>query len=280
MPQKATLPGSRVLTGYTAPHILDQYAVAGAPLYERLRDLPTLFVEETQFEPAAPQFARVGRILSAHRTGSEVQIEFVFDQSVPPIPHSSVIDRASALGIEMHGRGFNELQTTHWAVKQADLYKEVLAMVVSAARMPTVFQLPVVQTVDKWQIAAMMPFSPAFNGVYEAIMGAAEDNGMACRRADDVWQHHAIIQDIVSLIDGSAVLVCDCTGKNANVFYEIGVAHALGKEVILITQHADDVPFDLRHLRYISYLNNREGCDRLRQDLAKRIEALTARAAG
>ena len=68
-----------------------------------------------------------------------------------------------------------------------------------------------------------------------------------------------IIQDVVSLIDKSRVVICDCTGRNANVFYEIGIAHTLGREVILITQNEADIPFDLRHLRYVKYLNNAEG---------------------
>ena len=65
------------------------------------------------------------------------------------------------------------------------------------------------------------------------------------------------------------MIICDLSGKNANVFYETGIAHTLGKEVILITQHDGDVPFDLRSLRYISYLNNGEG----RKDLASKIVA-------
>jgi hypothetical protein len=58
---------------------------------------------------------------------------------------------------------------------------------------------------------------------------------------------------VVSSICKSSVVVCDLTGKNANVFYEAGIAHSLGKDVILNTQSADDVPFDLRRLRYIPY---------------------------
>ncbi|MNG19951.1 hypothetical protein D3C84_1041660 [compost metagenome] len=99
---------------------------------------------------------------------------------------------------------------------------------------------------------------------------------MTARRADSIWEHHEIIQDIVALIDRSAVIVCDCTGRNANVFYEIGIAHALGKEVILITQSADDIPFDLAHLRNIRYLNNGEGIERLKADLNSRIITIRA----
>jgi hypothetical protein len=57
-----------------------------------------------------------------------------------------------------------------------------------------------------------------------------------------MWENPAIIQDIVSLIDRSRVVICDCTGRNPSVFYEIGIAHTLGREVILITQNPEDSP--------------------------------------
>lgn len=63
----------------------------------------------------------------------------------------------------------------------------------------------------------------------------------------------------MSLIDRSRVVVCDCTGRNPNVFYEAGIAHTLGREVILVTQADHDIPFDRRHFRYVRYLNNGEG---------------------
>ena len=71
-------------------------------------------------------------------------------------------------------------------------------------------------------------------------MGAAAAAvGKKCKRADDIWNHESIIQDVVSLICKSSVVICDLTGKNANVFYEAGIAHCLGKDVILITQSAE-----------------------------------------
>ena len=107
--------------------------------------------------------------------------------------------------------------------------------------------------------------------VYEAIQSAATEVGLVCRRADEIWETPAIIQDIVNLIDKSFVVVCDCTGRNANVFYEIGIAHTLGREVVLITQVDADVPFDLRHLRYVKYLDNDEGRRALKAALTERF---------
>jgi hypothetical protein len=58
------------------------------------------------------------------------------------------------------------------------------------------------------------------------------------------------------------------------VFYEIGIAHTLGREVILITQSVEDIPFDLRHLRYVHYLNNGEGLNQLSMRRRQRLETL------
>lgn len=52
------------------------------------------------------------------------------------------------------------------------------------------------------------------------------------------------------------MLLADLTGKNPNVFYELGLAHALSKPVVLITESVENVPFDLRSLRHIVYDKN------------------------
>ena len=49
------------------------------------------------------------------------------------------------------------------------------------------------------------------------------------------------------------VLVAELTSRNPNVFYELGVAHALKKPVVLVSAHETDVPFDLLHIRVIYY---------------------------
>ena len=89
-----------------------------------------------------------------------------------------------------------------------------------------------------------------------------------------IWENPAVIQDVVSLIDRSRIVICDCSGRNPNVFYEAGIAHTLGRETILITQSADDIPFDLSHLRYVAYLNNGEEREKLKEQLRVRFESI------
>jgi hypothetical protein len=62
-----------------------------------------------------------------------------------------------------------------------------------------------------------------------------------------------ILQRIYNQIAKADLIVADMTTRNPNVFYEVGYAHALGKPVILLTQEADDIPFDLKHYPHIIY---------------------------
>jgi hypothetical protein len=64
------------------------------------------------------------------------------------------------------------------------------------------------------------------------------------------------------------------------VFYELGIAHTLGKPTIMITQNIDDTPFDLRHLRTVTYENTPDGLNELKPHLSKAIARLQNRYLG
>nr|WP_246146526.1 hypothetical protein [Maritimibacter alkaliphilus] len=123
-------------------------------------------------------------------------------------------------------------------------------------------------------IGVMMPFGGRFGQVYDAIKRSCETTPLPAKRADEVWNNSVLINDILELINHSAVVICDLTGRNENVFYELGIAHAWGKPVIPITQNSEDVPFDLRHHRYLTYLNNSEGLGVLENQLSSRLQGL------
>lgn len=121
----------------------------------------------------------------------------------------------------------------------------------------------------------MMPFSPDFDVVYETIERAVSDAGLVCARVDDIWENHQVMDDVLSLLWRSKIVVADLTGKNANVFYETGLAHALPRPTVLLTQDPDDVPFDLRAIRYLRYGIGRDGRAKLRRDLTARLTTLS-----
>ena len=243
--------------------------ISGHLSLESLLALPTLFVQETAGQPG--RLARVGRITQLRRDDREAVIEYSFETGTPPITNELLLRFAGELDISN-----SELETTHWAVKEPDLYRFLFRNVQARRLRPNVFQVSELENIEPSLISAMMPFSPEFGRVYTALQQTAIEAGLRCRRADDIWENPFVIQDVVSLIDKSSIVICDCTGRNPNVFYEIGIAHTLGREVILITQAPNDVPFDLRHLRFVQYLNNGEGLQQLQATLLPRLQALAA----
>lgn len=100
----------------------------------------------------------------------------------------------------------------------------------------------------------IMPFAPDFDEIYNLfIADALSEAGFEVFKADDMKSQQNILQDIVSAIINSNLIVADLTDSNPNVYYELGIAHALRKPVILLTQAIDDLPFDLRSYRVVSY---------------------------
>lgn len=99
-----------------------------------------------------------------------------------------------------------------------------------------------------------MPFAPESKSLYDDhIVPAVESAGMTAARADEFWGSSHVMSEIWSLICGARLVIADCSTRNPNVFYELGVAHTVGRPVLLIAQDISDVPFDVRHLRVLQY---------------------------
>ena len=99
-----------------------------------------------------------------------------------------------------------------------------------------------------------MPFLEEFDSVYEdLICPALEDAGYQVTRADEISNQQAVMKDVVTSIAESDLIVADLTSNNPNVFYELGVAHGLRRDVILMTQEIESLPFDLRSYRVVEY---------------------------
>lgn len=101
----------------------------------------------------------------------------------------------------------------------------------------------------------MQPFGGHLGTYYDLIYKPAiEKAGLTARRADDdIFATGKIMDQVWRGIHQATVLVAELTSKNPNVFYELGLAHALRKPVVLVSSNEDDVPFDLRHIRVILY---------------------------
>ena len=259
---RVTVTAARMLE-YTDDRIIDWFRRDGDVQFDRLSLLPCLFCEEGMGDEPA----YVGRINRAWKTNRHVDLEISLDSEVPTLNNGIIYENRNKLDMPIE----SEFTRNHWAVKNADVYRFIVRDMSFQRQHPKVFHIPKHETIKPTLVSVMMPFDSEFDAVYSSIRSTTNDAGLECKRADDFWEEPAIIQDIISLIDRARIVICDCTGRNPNVFYEAGIAHTLGREVILITQNKHDIPFDLRHLRYVPYLNNAEGREKLTNELLARI---------
>ncbi len=266
-PNRDSFPRERVLE-FTSPELKNQLTPDNFLDIETVSSLPTIFMAEDGRENSG--IARVGTLTGVRKSGSDYELEYAYDLAIPPISNSHIRKLSVELRI-----GDWEFTRTHWAVKDADLYYVLLRNGTTRFPQPRVFQLSD-EPVDERLISVMMPFNTDFDQIYSSLAEAIRRIGMRCQRADNIWNHDAVIQDVVSLICTSSIVICDLSGKNSNVFYETGIAHTLGRQVILIAQSPDDVPFDLQHLRFVQYHNDGEGRTRLAEQVKSRIKALDA----
>jgi len=253
---------------------------------QHLCALPAVFA----YENGINQDARLGRVRSVRVLRGDVRIEYELADYAPPIPFALLNQDANELDI-----GDWEMNRTHWAVKDVDLApfldrhgivglnpQEIEAANEPFERLPVAEPIPISPAVfripqapvDPTLVAVMMPFTPEFDAMLAQVTTACQELGLTCLTAGQVWENEEIIQDIFSLIYRAQIVLCDFTGQNANVFYEAGIAHTLGKPVIPIAQNVVDLPFDLRHHRAAVYENTGDGLVRLVAQLRPRFQWL------
>lgn len=105
-------------------------------------------------------------------------------------------------------------------------------------------------------IFVLMPFDSSFDDVYKlGIKESIEsiDSEIVVERLDEQMFSEGMLTRIYSQIEKADIIVADMSGKNPNVFYEVGYAHAKEKLVLLITKDAGDIPFDLKYFKHIVY---------------------------
>jgi nucleoside 2-deoxyribosyltransferase len=118
----------------------------------------------------------------------------------------------------------------------------------------------------------LMPFDAAFDIYKLGIKETAEKLGIRAERVDEqIFHKENILERIYGQIDAADFIIADLTGRNPNVFYETGYAHAKGKLCLLLTSKADDIPFDLKHHRHLIY---GDSIQNLRQALEKDLDWL------
>ncbi|WP_338598190.1 hypothetical protein [Clostridium baratii] len=105
-----------------------------------------------------------------------------------------------------------------------------------------------------------------------------EDSGFKrenIKAASDIAEVGSINNQIMSSIYSADLIVANLTGLNANVMYELAIAQCLCKPIIHICEEGTLLPFDIKDLRTIFYINDLYGASELKQKFKKMLDSIS-----
>ena len=194
-----------------------------------LSDMLALIVAERYpGEESRPAF--VSRISEIEPRGQD--IHFRFEHLLGRFTSEEVF-QSGYFDIYLRSSGIDESWRTHWAVKKGHLVEGVLRLLNDQPKE----QCPKAFNVEPWplgplgHVAVMMPFANAFGPVYEAVRSVCGRLRLDTLRVDEIYGPTHIIDDVFKTIEQSRLVISDLTGRNPNVLYETGLAHARNRDM-------------------------------------------------
>lgn len=133
---------------------------------------------------------------------------------------------------------------------EIEIHKRIRRNQISIERIAAAIRL-FNRAINRKYCFVVMPFRSTFTKVYETIQTALQEKGWQVKRSDEVVLPRLITDSILKEILTSDLVIADITGGTANVAYEVGLTHALGNDLLLLTQ--DPLPFDLKNEQTIFY---------------------------
>lgn len=112
--------------------------------------------------------------------------------------------------------------------------------------------------IDEKLVFYLTPFGSDYEQTYEICKKVCDDASLCLLRGDELIATGDIFTQIIKYIVKSFLIIVNIDGKNPNVFYELGIAHALGKNVMLISNRDNPIPFDVQQHRTLFYSNKTE----------------------
>jgi len=122
-------------------------------------------------------------------------------------------------------------------------------------------------------VFTIMSFKKEFVDVFDSCKDACQKYRFEAERTDESASSEPILPRILNGIRNSAFVIADVSELSTNVFYEVGFAKGLGKEVILIAKKGTELPFDLKDLPTLFWETQRD----LKKGLEERIEGVVGR---
>jgi hypothetical protein len=120
-------------------------------------------------------------------------------------------------------------------------------------------------------VFVLTPFHPREKLTYSAIVEAFENFPVRVQRGDEDNIRTEILSHIVQKIVSARLIIANISSRNPNVMYELGIAHALGKKVIVISSNEDEIPFDFRSRRLLFYKSRNDLISKLKEEIARKL---------
>jgi hypothetical protein len=133
--------------------------------------------------------------------------------------------------------------------------------------------------IDRELIFVLTPFHSRFTDDYNTIRQICLDAGFKCYRGDETFFKSDIFPEMLRHIVKANLIIANLNGKNANVMYELGIAQALDKPVILIAKNPENLPIDIRSKRFLVYNDHVELEKLLKDELIKLLKSQVSRPA-
>lgn len=125
--------------------------------------------------------------------------------------------------------------------------------------------------IDKRLVFVLTPFHPEFERDYMVIKDTCMDVGLRCIRGDEEYFSSDIFSEMLRYIVSANLIIANINGRNPNVLYELGIAQALDKPVILISREPENLPIDIKSKRFLIYKSYADLQENLRTELIKAL---------
>lgn len=108
----------------------------------------------------------------------------------------------------------------------------------------------------------VIPYTERFSTLNNLVIRPAlEQFGIVARRADDIVTGERISDKVSEMISGADIVICDVSETNANVFFEVGLARAQNKNIIVLCDDATSTPSDFDGMSVLRYNSRKPGWD-------------------